>query len=140
LTFSFKSVVKSDRQWLEATADTDYPDLPSQILAYFRARRAGDIAVFAAPGWDFGQKNHAGHGGLRPEEMFVPILLAGPGVPAGRADAVRTVDIMPTLLELLGRPAARNLDGHSLLGGSEQPTKPAGSVKKSGGLTQTAAE
>ncbi len=29
----------TDRQWLNATMHTDYPDLPVQILAYFRASR-----------------------------------------------------------------------------------------------------
>ena len=103
------------REWLAATHDTQYPDLPAQILAYFRARRAGDIAMFAAPGWDFNTVNRAGHGGLRPEDLHVPILLAGPRVPHGRVQVARTVDVMPTLLELLGRPLPPGLDGRSLI-------------------------
>jgi len=108
------------RQWLEATAATDYPDLPAQILAYFRAPRAGDLAVFAAPGWDFGRANRAGHGGLRPEDLHVPLLLAGPGIEPRRIDAARTVDVMPTLLELLGRDIPPGLDGKSLIQWSGQ--------------------
>ena len=107
------------REWLEATAATNYPDLPAQILAYFRARRAGDMAVFAAPGWDFRNSNRAGHGGLRPQDMHVPLLLAGPGVPKGRPGAARTVDLMPTLLRLLGRRIPAGLDGRSLVGGEQ---------------------
>ncbi len=103
------------RQWLQATLETDYPDLPEQILAYFRARRAGDIAVFAAPGWDFSGKHRAGHGGVRPADMLVPVLLAGPGVPKGHVKAVRTVDVMPTLLALLGRAVPADLDGRNLI-------------------------
>ncbi len=48
----------------------------------------------------------------------VPLLLAGPGVPAGRTVGclVRTVDVAPTLLALAGAPeAAPRLDGSSLL-------------------------
>lgn len=103
------------RQWLKATCNTQYPDLPAQILAYFRAPRAGDVAVFAAPGWDFRDSNKAGHGGLRPGEMHVPLLIAGPGVPKGRLDAVRTVDVMPTILKLLGRPLPAGMDGQPII-------------------------
>lgn len=103
-------------EWLDATAGTQFPDLPPQIVAYFRARRAGDIAVFAAPGWDFGTKNRAGHGGLRPLDLHVPLIVAGPGVPRGTLKTARTVDVVPTVLELLGRPIPDGLDGRSLLG------------------------
>ncbi len=46
----------------------------------------------------------------------VPMILEGPGVPAGRrVDALaRTVDLVPTLLELLGLPPAKGLDGRTL--------------------------
>ncbi|MCX5676401.1 MAG: alkaline phosphatase family protein [Planctomycetota bacterium] len=104
------------QEWLEATADTEYPDLVPQIMAYFDAPRAGDIVVFAAPGWDFHNRNKAGHGGVRPGEMVTVMLLAGPGVPhERRTKAVRSVDLAPTLLDLLGRPVPADLDGRSLL-------------------------
>ncbi|MDP7163457.1 MAG: alkaline phosphatase family protein [Phycisphaerae bacterium] len=103
------------RQWLACTIDTDYPDLPAQIVAYFRARRAGDIAVFAAPGWDFNKVNRAGHGGLGPQDMLTPLLLAGPQIPHKRIPTARTVDLVPTLLRLLGRPVPAGLDGESLV-------------------------
>ena len=46
----------------------------------------------------------------------VPLFFAGPGVPAGRHvdSLVRTVDIAPTLLELLGLPGAERMDGTTL--------------------------
>ena len=104
------------QEWLEATADTEYPDLVPQIMAYFDAPRAGDIVVFAAPGWDFHKRNKAGHGGVRPGEMVTVMLLAGPGVPHERRTApVRSVDLAPTLLDLLGRPVPADLDGRSLI-------------------------
>ena len=106
-----------DRAWLAATARSPYPDLVPQIMAYFDAHRAGDIIIFAAPGWDFAHSNKAGHGGLGPAEMFSALLAAGPGVPhERRAEPVRIVDIMPTILELLGRPVPADIDGRSLLG------------------------
>lgn len=104
------------RQWLEATYHTDYPDLPAQLLAYFRDPKSGDIAAFAMPGWDFGGPNHAGHGGLRPLDMQPPMMIAGPGVPHGRIEGpVRTVDLMPTILQLLGKEPPAGLDGKSFI-------------------------
>ena len=71
--------------------------------------------MFAAGGWDFGTSNRAGHGGLGGADMHVPLLLAGPGVTKTRPPAVRTVDLMPTLLRLLGRPVPPDLDGRALV-------------------------
>ena len=102
------------REWLAATLDTDFPDLPAQILAHFRSRYSADIAVFAAPAWDFFNTHRAGHGGLRPNDMFVPLLLAGPGVPVARVEVARTVDLAPTLLHLLGKDIPQGLDGEVL--------------------------
>lgn len=102
------------RAWLEATIDTEYPDLPAQLLAYFRARRAGDIVAFAAEGWDFSNVHSGGHGGLSPGDMHVPMLIAGPDVPVGEVKAARAVDLVPTILSLLGRPVPEDLDGRPL--------------------------
>ena len=110
----------SPRAWLEATHASDYPDLPTQLLAYFRSRYAGDLAVFAAPGCDFFANHQAGHGGLQPDDMFVPILVAGPGVPHGRVEFARSVDVVPTILHLLGRARPADLDGQSLLPPADQ--------------------
>jgi len=46
----------------------------------------------------------------------VPLVLAGPGVPSGkRAEGLsRTVDIVPTVLDLIGLPAPADNDGRSL--------------------------
>ncbi len=48
--------------------------------------------------------------------MRVPLILAGPGVPVGRTlpGPVETVDLVPTLLALLGLPPAAGLDGQPL--------------------------
>jgi predicted AlkP superfamily pyrophosphatase or phosphodiesterase len=104
------------RAWLDATHATDFPDLVPQILAYFDAPRAGDLVVFAAPGWDFRHEYKGGHGGVRAAEMHTVLLLAGPGVPHERRPGpARTLDLVPTLLELLGRSVPGDLDGQSVL-------------------------
>jgi arylsulfatase A-like enzyme len=102
--------------WLEATVDTAYPDLVPQLMTYFDAPRSGDLAVFAATGWDLGEVHKAGHGGLRPGEMLTPLLMAGPGVPHERREApMRAVDVVPTLLDLLGKPVPDDIDGRSIV-------------------------
>ena len=103
------------RRWLELTADTDFPDLPAQIIAYFRAPRAGDIAVFAKPGYDFRGVHKSGHGGLRAADMHVPLLVVGPGVRPGPIACARTTDVVPTMLDLLGEKIPDDLDGQSLI-------------------------
>jgi arylsulfatase A-like enzyme len=114
--------------WLEATGQGPYPDVAVQLVAYFRARRAGDLAVFAKPGHDLGRTLHAGHGGLRRGDLHVPLMLAGPGVPVGRREHARTVDLVPTLLGLLGEQVPDDLDGKDLLAvpaSQAPPTEPA---------------
>ena len=48
----------------------------------------------------------------------VPLILAGPGIPAGRREEclVRTADVAPTLLALAGAPVPAGLDGATLVG------------------------
>ncbi|MDD4889469.1 MAG: alkaline phosphatase family protein [Phycisphaerae bacterium] len=115
------------RQWLDATHATEFPDLPEQILAHFDGKLAGDVVVFPTPGWDIDGWRKAGHGGIHANEMLAPMVLAGPGVPHNRLGAARSVDMMPTLLQLLGRPIPAGLDGRSLLAPSAttQPTRAA---------------
>ena len=110
----------SSEQWLSVTRRGRYPDLVPQIVECFDSPRAGDLMLFAAPGFGFHETNRAGHGGLTREEMVVPMVFAGPGVPAGgHLPYARSVDVLPTLLEHLGRLDALNtlnpIDGVSRL-------------------------
>ncbi len=109
-----RTVGLAPRRWLQLTAGTPYPDLPAQIVAYFRARRAGDLVLFAADGWDFRDVHSGGHGGFAPGEAFVPMAIAGPGIQPRRLDVARTVDLVPTLLDLLGAEPIDGVDGVSL--------------------------
>jgi arylsulfatase A-like enzyme len=59
------------------------------------------------------------HGGrLHDEVVRVPLLLAGPGIPAGRrvSAPVAHVDLLPTILDLLRIPAPAWIEGRSLVG------------------------
>jgi len=60
---------------------------------------------------DHGHTNRGGHGGVEPEVLNVPLILAGAGIkPGAMIDNARLVDIAPTVAALLGMPAP----GHGL--------------------------
>jgi hypothetical protein len=103
-----------DRDLLSRTRGTDLPDAPRQLLQLFRTPRSGDLVLAAAPGADFRgpweiPEHRAGHGSLIAEHMEVPIAasVALPDAP------IRTVDLMPTILERLDVtvPSGVALDG-----------------------------
>jgi len=75
------------------------------------------VVVIADHGEAFGEHGVWTHGWLYEEQLRVPLVLSGPGVPRGLAlaDRVRLVDLLPTLVELLGLSAPeQSLDGVSL--------------------------
>lgn len=103
-----------DRELLARTRETDVPDAPRQLLQLFQSARAGDLVLAASGGADFRgpwelPEHRAGHGSLIAEHMEVPIAasVALPDLP------IRTVDLMPTILERLdvALPAGVVLDG-----------------------------
>jgi hypothetical protein len=60
---------------------------------------------------DHGHTNRGGHGGIEPEVLSVPLILAGAGVkPGAIADDAHLIDLAPTVATLLGIPAP----GHGL--------------------------
>ncbi len=103
-----------DRELLTRTRESDVPDAPRQLLQLFGTPRAGDLVLAATPGADFRgpwemPEHRAGHGSLIAEHMEVPIAasVALPDV------GLRTVDLMPTVLERLdvAVPSGVALDG-----------------------------
>jgi arylsulfatase A-like enzyme len=80
----------------------------------FWEHRDEEAASFTDPRDVYG----TGHGHhLFQVHLLVPLIVVGPGVPAGAIDRnVSLVDVVPTLLELLGEHS-EPLDGRSLLGG-----------------------
>ena len=109
-------VERDDRELLALTRETDVPDAPRQLLQLFQTPRSGDVVLAAGPGFDFRgpweiPEHRAGHGSLIAEHMEVPIAtnVALPDLP------IRTVDLMPTMLECLdvALPSGVMLDGVS---------------------------
>jgi arylsulfatase A-like enzyme len=82
------------------------------------------VVVVADHGEAFGEHNFWTHGILYQEQLRVPLVLAGPGVPTGVVvePRGRLVDLLPTLAELLDLPAPRaKLDGQSLVAALSNP-------------------
>ena len=76
------------------------------------------VAVLADHGESLGEHGEMTHAVLIYEAtLHIPFLLAGPGVPAGVVSKSRvgTVDLVPTLLRLLGLEPAADLPGRNLL-------------------------
>jgi len=60
---------------------------------------------------DHGHTNRGGHGGVEPEVLSVPLVVAGAGVKPGASSLdARLIDVAPTVSALLGIPAP----GHGL--------------------------
>lgn len=93
--------------------------------------RDRSVVVFTSDhGEAFGEHAMTGHGHtLHNEVLQVPLIVRAPGVPAGTSTAtvVRTIDILPTALELVGIAvtAEMGLEGSSLVsvfaGGEDRP-------------------
>jgi len=101
-----------DREMLARSRATDVPDAPRQLLQLFRSPRAGDLALGASLGNDFRgpweiPEHKAGHGSLIADHAEVPILASVPLPDA----PLRTVDLMPAMLELLGVAVPTGIDG-----------------------------
>lgn len=107
------------QSWLDATAEATYPDIVPQTVELFDSPRAGQIIIFAADGWDFSRRDLGGHGSIFRQDMIVPMVFAGPDIAPGQLHAARIVDVMPTILDVMGVGDRANqfgtLDGHTLL-------------------------
>ncbi|MGD9904981.1 MAG: sulfatase-like hydrolase/transferase [Vicinamibacterales bacterium] len=83
------------------------------------------VVVLADHGEQLGQHREQAHGFfVYDAAVQVPLIVAGPGVaPRVVPDQVRIVDVLPTMLDLLGIPAPAAVQGTSLtpaLGGERQ--------------------
>lgn len=74
------------------------------------------IVLFSDHGFHLGEKDRWAKRTLWEDGTRVPLIFAGPGVPAGKSSTkpVGLVDIYPTLLDLTGLKKDKRHDGHSL--------------------------
>ncbi|HIF96397.1 MAG TPA: hypothetical protein EYQ54_05110 [Myxococcales bacterium] len=110
----------SDVRHLEELYDAGIRQLDNEIgrlLAFLDARnRAKDslVVITSDHGEEFMEHGHLAHFlTTYQQSLRVPLLMRGPGVPAGlRLDTpVSLVDLLPTLLGLAGLPPPTDIDG-----------------------------
>jgi choline-sulfatase len=75
------------------------------------------IFIFSDHGECWSTSSHGHHDNLYDDTIRVPLIIRGEGFKAGEINKtlVRTVDIVPTILELWGKKQPPNMDGRSLL-------------------------
>jgi hypothetical protein len=117
------------QEWLEASAATRYPDAVVTMAKFFAWRpalqdladvRDPDFVVTASPGWSLRSDDGEGtdHGYPLAESMRITLIIAGPNIPHGAlARPTRLVDVLPTILEMVGQPyTPAELDGQAITG------------------------
>lgn len=107
---------------LDLTVRSPYPDILMQLAQLFRAPRSGDLVISAKPGWDFRRRfevplHKASHGSLAREHMRIPCFSSHPlpDLP------LRSVDLFPFILRLLGKEIPDRVDGRVLDFPNESP-------------------
>jgi predicted AlkP superfamily pyrophosphatase or phosphodiesterase len=87
-----------------------YPNAFERIAGVLDLDQSGEIWVTAKPGCEFevpGGKAHVGgasHGALHALDSFSPVIIAGGGSPMQLPRAMRSVDIAPLCMHILGIP------------------------------------
>ena len=88
------------------------------------------VVLLSDHGEAFGEHGFAGHGfAAQQEQLRIPLVMRGPGVPAGRRidRPVSIVDVAPTLLRLVGAPPLGDVHGIDLtdaVAGGTPPDRP----------------
>ncbi len=103
----------TSRSWSRSCATTD--QLKNTLIVFVSDN-----------GWLQGEHRITGDKFLPYEESLrVPLILRGPGVPAGQTvqGQVSNVDFAPTLLDAAGASAGRTMDGVSLLPTARNPSR-----------------
>jgi hypothetical protein len=86
----------------------DYPNAFERIAGVLDLDQSGEIWVTARPGREFevpGGKAHIGgasHGALHALDSFSPVIVAGGAAPVKLPAAMRSLDIAPLCMEILG--------------------------------------
>jgi arylsulfatase A-like enzyme len=130
----FKPRSRRKADVLRATYDGELAFMDEQVgrlLSELDRSGLGDrsvVVILADHGEGLGDHQWWGHGILYQEQVRVPFLLSVPGMRGRGIDAnVRTIDLLPTLLDLLQLepPPGAEFDGRSLLGllegGDQEP-------------------
>jgi len=91
-----------EKVWFEALRGEDYPDAVVQYCQIFDSPRSATLYVCAGENWSFNSIIKGKHAGPLEEEMLATFCIAGPGIAHGKASQARIVDMVPTVLTVLG--------------------------------------
>lgn len=99
---------------LRHTTGTEYPDGLLQVAQLFLSPRTGDVVLSAAPGYDFRKafekpEHFGSHGSLHRDHILTPVICNT----KLSQTTIRTVDVFPTMLRLMGQDVPLNIDGTS---------------------------
>jgi hypothetical protein len=118
-----EAFTEEDREWLRGYYDgmiRDADDRIGELMAKLEELSLLDntlILITADHGQLIGEDGHTvAHRGDTDQNVHVPLILHGPGIPAGKQVDVLTehVDLVPTLTDLLDLSTDATFDGHSL--------------------------
>ncbi len=117
--------VLEENRWPEIVqsylASTTFVDHQvGRVLDALAASRFADntiIILWSDHGYHLGEKGRFAKQSLWERSSHVPLIIAGPNLPAAQAcgQPVQLLDLYPTLLDLLGLPANKRNEGHSLM-------------------------
>ena len=101
---------------LELTYNTNYPDGILQVVQLLESPRSGDLVASANPGFDLRARHEkpehcSSHGALFKEHMLVPVTISA----KVNKPYARTVDLYPTILNLMGYSLPAGIDGVTLV-------------------------
>ena len=100
-----------------AYADSKLQELWS-LLDRMELKRQTLVILTSDHGESFGHRGYRGHGTLYDDNLLVPMVVSLPDHRfAGQrvSRQVRSIDLLPTILDVLGAPPAEEIDGSSLL-------------------------
>jgi arylsulfatase A-like enzyme len=124
----------ADLNFLRELYDAEIRQLDDALATFFvtleeRGLLRDTLIVLTSDhGEEFQEHDGLLHGRTQYQELLaVPLILRGPGIPRGRVveEPVSLVDLVPTILGLLGLPATGLLDGIDLSASFTDPTRPA---------------
>jgi hypothetical protein len=99
--------IRQDKRRIEFI---DYPNAFERLAGALDLDQSGEIWVTAKPGCEFevpGGKAHAGgasHGALHALDSFSPVIVAGAGAPQMLPSDMRSADLAPMIMDILGIP------------------------------------
>ncbi|HSE42298.1 MAG TPA: sulfatase, partial [Acidobacteriota bacterium] len=119
-----KPLREEDYQALKGLYDGEIRFMDDQISRLFEYLKSKNllsntlILITADHGESIGEHKILDHGHtLYEEQIKIPLLMIGPGVPKGEkiGGIVRNIDLLPTLLEYLKLPSIQDIQGKSFL-------------------------